>query len=264
MIGYRVNAQLYLRRRQMKYFLLACGCLLCLAVFAMTGCKPKPRYQMVGEPSLDQPPATPRPTSPAQSPTPSPLPSQPRAGQALDLPTLATSVRPSIILVTVFNASGKLLRTGTGFFVTEDGKLVTNWRTAEGGAYDVAKMGDGAICNVTGILASSTKLDLALLKADVKRVPFLALNKTGKTDVGTRVAVIGSALAGSDGTPVEGTIYAKPSDPRGDRLGIVAPISASAIGSPVVDRSGQVIGIVTARNEKGEGLDLVRPSSVVQ
>src|ERR1700680_763725 len=72
MIGYRVNAQLYLRRRQMKYFLLACGCLLSLAVFAMTGCKPKPRYQMVGEPSLDQPPATPRPTSPAQSPTPSP------------------------------------------------------------------------------------------------------------------------------------------------------------------------------------------------
>ena len=248
----------------MKYFRLACGCLFCLAVFAMTGCKPKPRYQMVGEPSLDQAPATPSPTSPAQSPTPSLLPSQAPAGQALDLSTLAISVRPAIILVTVFDASGKLLRTGTGFFVADDGKFVTNWRTAEGGAYAVAKMGDGAICNVTGILASSTKLDLAILKADVKRVPFLTLSKTAKTDVGTRVAVIGSALAGSEETPVEGTIYAKPSDRGGDRLGIVAPISASAIGSPVVDGSGQVIGIVTARNEQGEALDLVRPSSVVQ
>ena len=234
----------------MKYFRLACGCLFCLAVFAMTGCKPKPKYQMVGEPSLDQALATPSPTSPAQSPTPSLLPSQPPVGQALDLPMLAISVRPAIILVTVFDASGKLLRTGTGFFVADDGKFVTNWRTAEGGAYAVAKMGDGAICNVTGILASSTTLDLAVLKADVKGVPFLALNKIGKTDVGTRVAVIGSALAGSEGTPVEGTIYAKlkQADRRGDRLGIVAPIPASVIGSPVVDGSGWVVGIVIARN----------------
>src|SRR5438445_1509314 len=264
MIGYRAKAQRYLRRRQMKYFRLACGCLFCVAVFAMTACKPEPRYQMVGEPSPEQPPATSSPTSPGQLPTPSPLPSQPSEGQALSLSTLAISVRPAIILVTVFDASGKLLRTGTGFFVADDGKLVTNWRTAEGGAYAVAKMGDGAICNVTGILASSTKLDLAVLKADVKGVPFLALNKIGKTDVGTRVAVIGSALAGSEGTPVEGTIYSKPSDRGGDRLGIVAPIPASAIGSPVADGSGQVIGIVTARNEQGEALDLVRPSSVVQ
>src|SRR5438552_2567394 len=248
----------------MKYFRLACGCLFCLGVFAMTACKPKPRYQMVGEPSPEQPPATPSPTSPAQLPTPSPLPSQPSEGQALGLATLVSSVRPAIILVTVFDASGKLLRTGTGFFVADDGKLVTEWRTAGGGAYGVAKMGDGTICNVTGILASSTTLDLAVLKADVKGVPFLALNKTGKTDVGTRVTVVGSALAGSEGTPVEGTIYVKQADRRGDRLGIVAPIPASAIGAPVVDGSGRVIGIVIARNEKGEGLDLVQPSSVVQ
>jgi TonB family protein len=264
MIGYRAKARRYLRRRQMKYFRLACGCLFCLAVLAMTACKPKPRYQMVGEPSSEQPSATPSPTSPGQSPTPSPLPSQPSEGQAFGLATLASSVRPAIILVTVFDASGKLLRTGTGFFVAEDGRLVTNWRTAEGCAYGVAKMGDGTICNVTGVLASSTTLDLAVLKADVKRVPFLALNQTGKTDVGTRVAVIGSALAGSEGTPVEGTIYLKQADRRGDRLGIVAPIPASGIGSPVVDGSGGVIGIVIARNEKGEGLDLVQPSSVVQ
>src|ERR1700687_5136856 len=99
MIGYRAKAQRYLRRRQMKYFRLACGCMFCLAVFAMTACKPKPRYQMVGEPSLDQPLAPPGPTSPGQSPTPSPLPSQPSEGQALGLATLASSVRPAIILV---------------------------------------------------------------------------------------------------------------------------------------------------------------------
>ena len=107
----------------MKYFRLACGCLFCVAVFAMTACKPKPRYQMVGEPSPEQPPATSSPTNPAQLPTPSPLPSQPSEGQGPGLATLASSVRPAIILVTVFDASGKLLRTGTGFFVADDGYL---------------------------------------------------------------------------------------------------------------------------------------------
>jgi len=264
MIGYRAKARRYLRRRQMKYFRLACGCLFCLAVLVMTACKPKPRYQMVGEPSSEQPSAAPAPTSPGQSPISSPRPSQPSEGQALGSATLASSIRPAIILVTVFDASGKLLRTGTGFFVADDGRLITNCHTTDGGAYGVAKMGDGTICNVTGILASSTTLDLAVLKAEVKEVPFLPLNKTGKTDVGTRVVVIGSALAGSEGTPVEGTIYVKQADRRGDRLGIVAPIPASGIGSPVVDGNGAVIGIVIARNEKGEGLDLVQPSSVVQ
>jgi len=185
-------------------------------------------------------------------------------GQSPELSALLENIRPAIVLVTVFDASGKLLRTGTGFFVTEDGQLLTNSRTAEGGAYAVAKMEDGAIYNVTGILSSSTKLDLALLKVDVKKVPFLPMNKTGKTDVGARVVVVGSTLAGAEGVPIEGTIYMNKSDRRGDRVGIVAPISASAIGSPVADRSGEVIGIVTTRNEQGEALDLVRPCNAVQ
>jgi len=219
---------------------------------------------MVGEPSAEQTSATPASTSPPTSPTPSPTLGQQFAGPSRELPVEVKSLRRAVVLVTIFDASGKLLRTGTGFFVTEDGKLLTNSRTAEGGAYAVAKMEDGAIYNVTGILSSSTKLDLALLKVDVKQVPFLSLNKTAKADIGARVVVVGSALAGNDGTPVEGTIYMNKSDRRGDRVGIVAPISASAIGSPVADRSGEVIGIVTTRNEQGEALVLVRPSSAVQ
>ena len=38
----------------MKHLRLAFGYALCLAVFAIAGCKPKPKYQTVGEPSSDQ------------------------------------------------------------------------------------------------------------------------------------------------------------------------------------------------------------------
>src|SRR5438552_19205708 len=99
MIGYRAKAQRYLRRRQMKYFRLACGCLFCVAVFAMAACKAKPRYQMVGEPSHEQPPATSSPTSPGQLATPSPLLIQPSDGYAPRLATMARSVGPDRSLV---------------------------------------------------------------------------------------------------------------------------------------------------------------------
>ena len=195
----------------MKHLRLAFGYALCLAVFAIAGCKPKPKYQTVGEPSSDQFAST---TS-AQQPTPSPSSSQLSLSerkaeqiQLFDLPKLANSVRPAVILVSVFDSSGKLLRTQTGFFISDDGKFITTAHAIEGGANGVAKTGDGGIFNVTGILASSSPLNLAILRADVKRVPFLALNENAKPAIGARVGVIGSGLAGSDGTPREGAISA--------------------------------------------------------
>jgi TonB family protein len=245
----------------MKYSRLAFWCVLCLAIFATAGgCKPKPLYETVGEPRAD--PLTPTPTSPItqQSPSPSATPE----GEHLNLTKLAESIRPAVILVTVFDPSGKLLRTGTGFFVSDSGRIITTWRTVEGAVNAVAKTADGGIYNISGVSASSTKLDLAILHAEAKKVPFLILSKTGKPDMSTRVAVIGSALAGNEGAPVEGTISPTESDETGDELELAARVPAISLGSPVVDPNGEVIGVVTARNEKNEGSSVVRPASTVK
>ncbi len=238
----------------MKHFRLAIGYALCLMVLATAGCRPKPKSQIGGEPSPNQPTSSPAATSPAQHPTPSPLSSQPseikaEQVQPLDLPKLANSVRPAVILVTVFDSSGKLLRNETGFFISEDGRFVTTGRAIDSAVNAVAKTADGGLYNVAGILASSPPLDLVILKADVKRVPFLDLSKNAKAEVGARVGVIGSALAGSEGVPREGTVAAKQPESQGDRLEIAMP-SASSAGSPVVDENGGVVGIVTSAGEK--------------
>ena len=239
----------------MKQLRLVIGYALCLMVLAMAGCGPKPKSQIGGEPLPNQPASSPAATSPAQQPTPSPLSSQPSEVKAeqvqpLDLPKLANSVQPGVILVTVFDSSGKLLRTETGFFISEDGRFVTTGRAIDSAVNAVAKTGDGGIYNVAGILASAPSLDLAILKAEVKRVPFLALSKNAEPTIGTRVGVIGSALAGSEGTSREGTIAAKHSESQGDRLEIAMPTSAGSAGSPIVDESSGLVGIVTSAGEK--------------
>ena len=239
----------------MKYLPVAIGSAFCLAFFAAPGCRLKAKSQIVGEPFLDQPSSSPIIPSPTQQPSSSPSPSQPLAikagkAQSLGLPTLANSVQPAVILVTVFDSSGKLLRSETGFFISDDGRFVTTAHAIDNGVNAVAKTADGRIYNVAGIFASSAALDLAILKADVKRVPFLPLSKNAKTEVGARVGVIGNALAGSEGAPREGAIAAKQPDSQSDRLEIAMPMSASSAGSPVVDERGDVVGIVTSAGEK--------------
>jgi TonB family protein len=239
----------------MKHLQLVFGYALCLAFFAAPGCRLKANSQIVGEPSPDQPPSSPIIPSPTQQPSSSPSPSRPLEikadkAQSLDLPKLANSVQPAVILVTVFDSSGKLLRSETGFFISDDGRFVTTAHAVDNGVNAVVKTGDGGIYNVAGIFASSAPLDLAILKADVKRVPFLPLGKNAKTEVGARIGVIGSALAGSEGAPREGAIAAKQPESQGDRLEIAMPMSASSAGSPVVDESGEVVGIVASTGEK--------------
>ena len=232
---------------KMKHSRFTIECALCLVLFAVAGCKPTPRYQMVGEPNADQP-------SPTPTPTPSPAPEATPVEGHPDLKKLSESVRPAVILVTVFDPSGKLLRTGTGFFVSDVGRIVTTWHTVEGALNGVAKTADGGIYNIAGILASSAPLDLAILSAEVKKVPFLVLSKSAKPETSMPVAVIGSPLAGLAGAPVEGKISAKqPEGNAEEELELTASVPAISLGAPVVDQNGEVVGVVTARNGKGRG-----------
>jgi TonB family protein len=182
---------------------------------------------------------------------------QPQAEQrpTLDLSRLENSARPAVFWVTVFDSSGKLLRTETAFFISDDGRFITTAHAIEGGINAVAKTADGGIYNVRGMLAASTTLDLAILQADVKRVPFLALNKNANLEIGTRVGVVGSGLGGNAEAARETTISTR----QPDRLEIAAALSPGSIGSPIVDTNGEVVGVVISAGEKAT----VRPSNGV-
>ncbi|PWT86581.1 MAG: hypothetical protein C5B58_01150 [Acidobacteria bacterium] len=234
--------------------------MLCLAIFAAAGCGRKSAGQIVGESPAARSPSPSVVSSTVQSPSRSSSPIQStQAGggerPALDLSRLENSVQPAVFWVTMFDSSGKLLRTETAFFISGDGRFITTAHAIEGGINAVAKMADGRIYNVSGVLAASTTLDLAVLQADVKYVPFLTLNKNPKLETDRRVGVVGSGLAGTDGAPRDMTI----STQQSDHLEIAGPIASNSIGSPVVSENGEVVGVVISSGEKAT----VRPSSAM-
>src|SRR5262249_32695342 len=100
-----------------------------------------------------------QPVSSETSPTPEERP--------LDLPALAKKARRAVVFVTCSDASGGI-KTGSGFFVSEDGRLVTNQHVIEGAVSAQAKLESGAIYNIKGVLPSSPAVDLAVLKADAR------------------------------------------------------------------------------------------------
>ena len=240
---------------------LLLGSMLWVTSFAELTYGQKPKTPVVGAPNAERSSSSPPAAISVPSASPSPSISQPPEAKAerspsIDLARLASGVRPSVIWVTVFDSSGKLLRTETGFFISSDGRIVTTVRAIEGGINAVAKTSDGGIYNISGILAASPTQDLAILQADVKRVSFLSLNTTANLPGDGRVVVVGSGLAGSEGTPREARISTRESN----RLEIAAAISANSVGSPLVDANGQVVGIIISPGEKAA----VRPSSNIQ
>ena len=244
---------------QQMNFRLLLRCLLCLGVFVASA-SGHAQSQTVAQRAQESPrqpattalSATPTAFSRQLTATASPSSSnnapvqKPEQGISADLSKIESNVRPAVIWVTAFDQKGNLLRTESGFFISGDGRLVTTARAIEGAVNAVVKTGDGGIHNVTGALAVSKESDLAVLQADVKRVAFVELNKNSNVPADTSVVVVGSGLAGADGEVREMPVAAQSSD----HLEIRGATVASALGSPVVNEAGEVVGVVTAIGDK--------------
>lgn len=127
--------------------------------------------------------------------------------ESIDLRALAKKARPAVLLLAVSDETGTEVATGTGFLVSNDGKLITNHHVVKNASAGLAKAENGGLFPIEGILADDPTNDLVLLKIAAKDLPFLQLNDKAKVEVGARVAVIGSPL-GLEGTLSEGIVSA--------------------------------------------------------
>ncbi len=181
--------------------------------------------------------------APTSTPSASPVPMQ---TPSAELKKAAEKIASAVILVTTFDATGKNPRTGTGFFATTDGRLITNWRLVQDAAYGVAKTSDGKIRNITGVIASAPTLDLAILKAETKTgVASVHFAKAAENN--STVAVVASSLTKQ---PVSAlTISGHETAAGGDALATATILAVDAAGTPLVDAQGDVVGMVTTAAE---------------
>src|SRR5690349_22146329 len=84
------------------------------------------------------------------------------------LPNLVNRVKPSVVAISTYDASGEALMTGSGFFL-RPGQVVTNLHVIRGSARAEIKTldGKGKVFPVNGTLAVDEEGDLALLSIEM-------------------------------------------------------------------------------------------------
>lgn len=158
---------------------------------------------------------------------------------------------------------------GSGFFVSPDGYIVTNFHVVNGADVIKVTMDDqnGKSRNMTAkLIGSDEETDLALLKVDgEKNLPYLEFGNSNDMKVGEWVLAIGNPF-GLDHTVTAGIVSAMGrnihSGPFDNFLQTDASINPGNSGGPLLNMAGQVIGINTAIIVSGQGIGFAIPSDM--
>jgi len=169
----------------------------------------------------------------------------------------------SIVLIIVSDSSGREIKTGSGFIVSSDGQIVTNYHVISGGHSAKAKLGSGAFFEVEGALAVSRDDDLAILKVAGTQLPALPLGDSDALTLGEHVVSIGSPL-GLSGSVSDGIVSGLREEAGARIIQTTAPASPGNSGGPLLNMSGQAIGVIAFKLRGGENLNFAVPIKAVR
>jgi tetratricopeptide (TPR) repeat protein len=174
------------------------------------------------------------------------------------LPALVKRVKPAVVAIATYDASGEALMTGSGFFL-RPGQVVTNLHVIRGAVRAEIKTldGKGKVFPVNGTIAIDEEGDLALLSVDTPTErPRSTELASELPDEGEPIFVIGNPLK-LEGSVSDGIVSAVREVPNSYRIiQITAPISHGNSGSPVFNLKGQVLGVVTIKVTNGQNINL--------
>lgn len=181
-------------------------------------------------------------------------PAQP--GRQLTVTEVVRQTSGAVVQIVVLDGLGKEFALGSGFIVSADGKIVTNFHVIEGAHSAIAKLANGSFFSVAGVLAVDADRDLVLLKVEENGLPFLTLGSNIGLQVGDQVVAIGSPL-GLEGTVSDGIVSAIRTGEQGKNwIQTTVPVSHGNSGGPLLDMRGKVVGVITAGVDPGEGQNL--------
>ncbi len=213
------------------------------------------------------------------------------SSQSQAISAVAQSVSPSVVSVTAtqtatptttlfgFNTGPSTSEdSGTGIILSADGLIVTNHHVIPDGTTSVSvTLSDGTTYNnveIVGTTSDSSSLDIAFLKitnlGSRKLVPAV-IGDSSQMKIGSAVVAIGNALGQFQNTVTSGIISGygrsiQASDSTGsteenltDLFQTDAAINEGNSGGPLVNLSGQVIGINTAIASDSQNIGFAIP-----
>lgn len=149
-------------------------------------------------------------------------------------------------VVTINTNDGK----GTGFVIRDDGYILTNEHVIDGAVTITVVFPDDTLYKAE-VIEKKADIDLAILKIDADNLPTLTLADKSSYVIDEAVYFIGNPLAFS-GIANKGTIVGETGAEGIETTTIMmdAPVYKGNSGSPVLNKAGEVIGIVFATGKR--------------
>ncbi|HAC64609.1 MAG TPA: serine protease [Cyanothece sp. UBA12306] len=155
--------------------------------------------------------------------------------------------------------------TGSGFILSNDGKILTNAHVVDGASEVTVTLKDGR--NFTGkVLGTDSLTDVAVIKIEANNLPTVKQGNSDDLKVGEWAIAIGNPL-GLDSTVTTGIISATGrlssevgvGDKRVEFIQTDAAINPGNSGGPLLNANGEVIGMNTAIIQNAQGIGFAIP-----
>ncbi|MEK7088758.1 MAG: trypsin-like peptidase domain-containing protein [Patescibacteria group bacterium] len=164
---------------------------------------------------------------------------------------------------------------GSGFFVSSDGLIVTNKHVVDQKDVEYTVFTNDGKKHIAKVIARDPVLDIALIKIEGSSFPYLSLGNSDSLQVGQSVIAIGNALGEYRNTVSVGVISGLArSVVAGDASGKTelldkviqtdAAINPGNSGGPLLDLSGNVVGVNVAIAQGSQNIGFALPINTVK
>lgn len=196
-----------------------------------------------------------------------------------DTADLVNKVSPTVVSIVTTQVAGQgyfvqeVEGAGTGIIISDDGYILTNKHVVSGARTVQVVRSDGTRYEEVTVVGQDPLNDIAFLKIkDAKDLPVASIGDSGTVRVGQKVIAIGNSLGQYQNTVTSGIIsgLGRPVTAASSELGsrvesltdllqTDAAINPGNSGGPLINTSGQVIGINTAIASDAQSIGFAIP-----
>ena len=165
-----------------------------------------------------------------------------------------SKISPAVVEIRADEANGIYYSLGSGFFIDDQGTLVTNYHVIDGTVSGQVSLADGQVCGIKAVLGYDPSLDIAVLQADISGNPYLSLAENGVI-TGETIYALGSSEGLTSTFSAGNVSSASRVIDDVSFIQITAPISHGNSGGPLVNVFGEVVGINAMAYVEGQNLN---------
>ena len=166
---------------------------------------------------------------------------------------------PAVVLIETLNEKHEVAAAGSGFLVSSDGKILTNYHVIAHTKEATVRLANKDAYDAVDVLDIDKRKDIALIKIKALDLPFLIVGKSGTVDIGDQVFSLSTPLGVLQNTLSDGIVSGIRAGDGYRYFQVTAPISHGSSGSPIFNSKGEVIGIAAMTISEGQNLNFAIP-----